>query len=100
VQDVGGVTPLAGLAMAMQPDRTLRVVAHFEDDERAGKNLRPRAELAVGKAVGRGGSFSDDFELKSSKAIGGDVVLDMRPKDKTGFVLSRAYDGPVLFATC
>ena len=100
VQDAGGVTPLAGLAMAMQPNRTLRVVAHFEDDEQAGKNLRPRAELAVGKAVGRGGSFSDNFELTSSKAVGGDVVLEMRPKDKTGFVLSMVYDGPVLFATC
>jgi hypothetical protein len=100
VQDAGGVTPLAGLAMAMQPDRTLRIVAHFEDDEKAEKNLRPRAKLAVGQAVGRGGTFSDDLELKSSKAVGGDVVLVMRPKTKTGFVLSMLYDGPVLFATC
>ena len=100
VQDAGGVTPLAGLAMSMQPDRTLRIVAHFEDDERAKNNLRPRAKLAVGEAVGRGGSFADDFELVSSKAVGSDVVLDMRPKTKTGFVLSMLYDGPVLFATC
>jgi hypothetical protein len=100
VQQAGGVTPLAGLAMAMQPDRTLRIVAHFEDDDRAAKNLRPRAKLAVGEAVGRGGSFADDFELVSSKAIGSDVVLDMRPKSETGFVLSLLYDGPVLFATC
>ncbi len=100
VQAASGVTPLAGLAMAMQPDRTLRIVAHFEDDEQAGKNLRPRAKLAVGEAVGRGGSFADDFELESSKAVGSDVVLDMRPKSETGFVLSRLYNGPVLFATC
>ncbi len=100
VQDAGGVTPLAGLAMAMQPDRTLRVVAHFEDDEQAEKNLRPRAKLAVGEAVGRGGSFADDFELESSKAVGSDVVLDLRPKSTSGFVLSLLYDGPVLFATC
>lgn len=100
VAEVGGVTPLAGFAMAMDPDRTLRVVEHFEDSERAEKNLRPRAKLAVGEAVGRGGSFSDDFRLTSSKSVGSNVVLRLRPKAKTGFVLSALYDGPVLFATC
>ena len=100
VQKVGGVTPLAGLAMGMLPDRTLRVAAHFEDADQAEENLRPRAQLAVGEAVGRGGSFSDNFALTSSKAQGSDVVLDLRPKAKTGYVLSALYDGPVLFATC
>jgi len=100
VQQVGGVTPLSGLAMAMQPNRTLRVAEHFEDSERAEKNLRPRARLAVGEAIGRGGSFSEEFELTSSKAVGSDVVLVLRPRTTTGFVLSALYDGPVLFATC
>ena len=59
-----------------------------------------RATLAVGEAVGRGGSFADDFVLESSKAVGSSVVLDMRPRSETGFVLSALYDGPVLFATC
>ena len=100
VGQVGGVTPLAGLGMAMEPNRTLRVVAHFEDSERAGKNLRPRAKLAVGEAIGRGGSFSDDFKLTTSKSVDSNVVLDLRPREKTGYVLSALYDGPVLFATC
>ncbi len=100
VREVGGVTPLAGLAMAMAPNRTLHVAAHFEDSDRARKNLRPRAELVVGEAIGRGGSFSDTFELTSSKAVGSDVLLDLRPRTKTGYVLSAVYDGPVLFATC
>ena len=100
VRQVGGVTPLAGLAMAMEPDRTLRVVEHFENSERASKNLRPRAQLAVGEAIGRGGSFSDDLSLFSSRAVNNDVLLDLRPRAKTGFVLSALYDGPVLFATC
>jgi hypothetical protein len=100
VQDAGGVTPLAGLMMAMQPDRTLRVAAHFEDTEDAEENLRPRARLAVGEAVGRGGSFADDFELTASRVRGGEVLLDLRPRTKSGFVLSALYDGPVLFATC
>jgi hypothetical protein len=100
VRQAGGVTPLDGLAMAMLPDRTLRVVAHFEDSERAKKNLRSRARLAVGDAPGRGVSFADAFKLTSSGSRGSDVVLDLRPRQSTGYVLSALYDGPVLFATC
>jgi hypothetical protein len=86
--------------MAMLPDRTLRVVAHFEDSERAKKNLRSRARLAVGDAPGRGVSVADAFKLTSSGSRGRDVVLDLRPRQSTGYVLSALYDGPVLFATC
>ncbi len=100
IEQVGGVTPLVGLAMGMEPDRTLRVVEHFEDSERARRNLRPRAKLAVGEAIGRGVAFSDDFALTSSKSVGSDVVLRLRPRARTGYVLSAVYDGPVLFATC
>jgi len=100
VQQAGGVTPLNGFAMGMLPDRTLRVVAHFEDSERAQKNLRPRAELAVGDAPGRGVAFSDAFRLTRSRAGGSEVVLDLVPKERTGYVLSALYDGPLLFATC
>ena len=100
VKRAGGVTPLAGLAMAMRPDRTLRVVEHFEDSDQARDDLRPRARLAVGEAVGRGGSFADDFRLTTSKAVGSDVVLDLRPREKTGYVLSALYDGPLVLATC
>ncbi|MET0999397.1 MAG: hypothetical protein ABWX73_11815, partial [Marmoricola sp.] len=100
VRTAGGVSPLSGLAMGMEPNRTLRVVAHFEDSDQAQQNLRPRARLAVGEAVGRGGSFADTFRLTESRAVGSEVVLDLRPRDRTGFVLSALYDGPVLFATC
>jgi hypothetical protein len=100
VRKAGGVSPLAGLAMGMEPNRTLRVVAHFEDSDQARRDLRPRARLAVGEAVGRGGSFSDSFRLGRSRAVGKEVVLDLAPREKTGFVLSALDDGPVLFATC
>ncbi|MET0837481.1 MAG: hypothetical protein ABWY19_01780 [Marmoricola sp.] len=100
VSEAGGVTPVNGLAMAMMPNRTLRVVLHFEDSDRAQKNLRPRAKLAVGDAPGRGVSFADDFKLTASSSKGSEVVLDLRPRQSTGYVLSSLYDGPVLFATC
>ena len=100
VSQAGGVTPVNGLAMAMMPDRTLRVVLHFEDSDRAQKNLRARAKLAVGDAPGRGVSFADDFKLTGSSSKGSEVVLDLTPRQPTGYVLSSLYDGPVLFATC
>ena len=100
VNQAGGVSPLNGLVMAMDPDRTLTVAELFESASQAKENLRPRARLAVGDAPGRGGTFSDDLELTASRTSGAAVVLEMRPKEGTGFVLSALDNGPVLFATC
>lgn len=100
IQQAGKVTPLDGLVMAMAPDRTLTVAEQFESTDQARENLRARARLAVGDAVGRGGSFADDFRLTSARATGSTVLLTMNPKQQTGFVLSALYDGPVIFATC
>jgi hypothetical protein len=86
--------------MAIAADRTLTVAEGFEDDRQAKDNLRPRAELAVGEAPGRGGSFSDDLQLVSSRTDGATVLLRLRPKERSGFVLSALDNGPVLFATC
>lgn len=100
VDKAGGVTPLSGLVMAMKPDRTLVVGELFEDSRQAKDNLEARAKLAVGDAPGRGGSFSDDLRLVSSRTRGSAVLLELRPKAKSGFVLSALDNGPVLFATC
>jgi hypothetical protein len=100
VAKAGGVSPISGLAMAMAPDRTLTVAELFESSGQARGDLRPRAKLAVGEAPGRGGSFSDDMELVSSRTDGAAVLLDLRPRQKSGFVLSALDNGPVLFATC
>lgn len=100
VSRAGGVDPLTGLAMAMGTDRTLQVVESFEDADQARRNLRPRARLAVGEAVGRGGSFADSFALTRSRAVDSTVRLTLRPKQRTGYVLSALYDGPLIFATC
>jgi hypothetical protein len=100
VREAGGVTPLAGLAMTLAPDRTLTVAEQFESSDQARENLRPRARLAVGEAPGRGGSFSDDLTLRSSRTDGSAVLLELVPKERTGFVLSALDNGPVLFATC
>ena len=100
IAQAGTVSPLSGLTMAMAPDRTLTVAEQFESTDQARENLRARAKLAVGPAVGRGGSFADDFRLTSAQATGSTVLLTLKPKRSTEFVLSSLYDGPVLFATC
>jgi hypothetical protein len=100
VSDAGEVTPLTGLVMALGSDRTLTVGEAFEDAGQANVNLRARAQLAVGDAPGRGGSFSDDLKLVSSRTDGAAVMLELKPKERTGFVLSALDSGPVLFATC
>jgi hypothetical protein len=96
----GKVTPLTGLVMAMGPNRDLGISELFESSTEAAENLRARATLAVGDAPGRGGSFSDTLKLISSKTDGATVQLTMRPKTKTGYVLSALDSGPVVFATC
>ena len=100
VAKAGKISPLTGLVMAMGADRSLTVSELFEDDGTAKANLRPRATLAVGDAVGRGGSFSDDFSLTSSRTDGARVLLKLEPKQESGYVLSALDSGPVVFATC
>lgn len=100
IAKAGKVSALSGLVMAMEPDRRIHVGMQFENGDQAEENLKARARLAVGEAVGRGGSFSDDFTLTRSRTDGSTVLLDLRPKEKNGFALSLISQGPVLFATC
>lgn len=99
IAQAGGITPVTGAVMALTDDR-LTVGLQFEDSDEAQENLRPRAELAVGPAVGRGpNAFSDDMELVSSRASGSTVLLEFDPRNDT-FPLSRLYSGAVIFASC
>jgi hypothetical protein len=100
VKKAGGIDPLSGLVMSMRPDRTVDVAMAFEDSRQAKANLRPRAELVVGPAVGRDGSLAEDFKLTRSRTQGSDVELTLKPRAKKGFGLSEMDSGPVLFATC
>lgn len=99
IDQAGGVGPLAGLLMARPASARLTVVERYEDQDRARRDLEARAKLAVGEAVGRGGSFTDDFELTGSRTDGANVVLTMEAADN-GFLLSSLNHGPILFAAC
>lgn len=100
VQAAGKITPLNGLVLGLDADRTMVVSELFEDKSAAKENLRARARLIVGEAPGRGGSFSDDLKLRSSSTDDATVQLRLSPKAPTGFLLSALDSGPVLFATC
>ncbi|GAB2854596.1 hypothetical protein [Nocardioides pacificus] len=99
VRAAGGVHPLTGFAMSIQPDDTVRAVLALEDDERARSDADSRATLATGPAPGQGGDFADRFALASATAEGRSVILDLEPGEGE-YVLSDLSSGPVLFATC
>lgn len=101
IAQAGQTTALDGLLMAMAPDRALTVAEEFSSSGEADQNLRARARLAVGETVGRGsGTFADQFKLTSARTRGSTVLLVLRPRNASEFVLSALYDGPVIFATC
>lgn len=95
----GEVAPMTGFAMAVQPDRDVRVAMGFETASQARTNADTRSVLATGPAPGQGGSFSDRFRL--GKVTAEDEVVTMRLEPHEGeYVLSDLTSGPVLFATC
>lgn len=105
ISQAGGVSPLAGLVMARQADRSLLVAMSFETSAQAEDNLRPRVDLASGEAVGQGGLFADRFDIKTATQTDESVVLDLRPVGSAreraeSTLLSDLSQGPVLFATC
>jgi len=102
VSEAGGVSPLSGVVLAHQRDRSLVVGMNFESADQAERNLRPRTDLASGEAVGQGGMFSDRFEIASARSTGRTVVLALEPTGDTSesSLLSDLSPGPVLFATC
>ena len=94
------MSPLAGLVMAQQADRSLVFGLHFETSDQAARNLQPRVDLAAGDAPGQGGCFAERFKIASGQADGQDVVLVTEPTRRKAAVLSDLSSGPVLFATC
>jgi hypothetical protein len=100
VEDAGGVSPLAGVVLALQPDRSLVVGMHFEDASQADSDLEPRVALAQGEAVGQGGTFAERFRVVEAQSSGQEIVMRLEPVSRDAPVLSDLAAGPVLFATC
>ena len=99
VAAAGTVDPYLAFAMGVLPEGEVRVAMQFANDDQARANADSRAALATGPAVGQGGDFADRFALRSARADGSLVRLDLDPVDGE-YVLSDLTSGPVLFATC
>ena len=95
----GTVDPYLAFAMAVRDDGEVRVALEFANDDQARTNADSRAALATGPAVGQGGDFADRFALRSARADGALVLLDLDPV-RGQYVLSDLSTGPLLFATC
>jgi hypothetical protein len=96
----GGISPLAGVVLALQQDRSLLVAMHFETSDQAADDLEPRVELASGEAVGQGGRFGERFRVVEARSDGEEIVMDLAPVDEDQPLLSDLAQGPVLFASC
>ncbi len=100
IASAGGVSPLAGVVFALQPDRSMVVGMHFEDSSQASDDLRPRTELATGEAPGQGGSFGERFRVEEAAADGNEIVMQLEPAADDLPLLSDLTQGPLLFASC
>jgi hypothetical protein len=100
VARAGGVSPLTGLVIAQQPDRTVRVALELETEDQAEEDLQARVDLAAGEAPGQGGAFPDRFRVTEGERSGERVELELTPRAGAEFVFSDITSGPVLFATC
>ena len=90
---------MTGFAMAVEPDRRVRVAMAFESDDQARRNADSRARLAAGPAPGQGGDFGERFSLGPVTADGSVLTMELKPVEDSP-VLSDLSTGPVLFATC
>ncbi|MFT4085455.1 MAG: hypothetical protein QM638_22970 [Nocardioides sp.] len=99
VAQAGKVNPYDGFALASEPDGTVVAAMAFESHDQAVTNADTRATLAVGPAVGQGGSFTDRFRLGTVNADGPVVRMELHPKADAS-ILSDLGNGPLLFATC
>lgn len=100
IASAGGVSPVAGVVVAQQPDRSLLVGLHFESDDQASDDLRPRVELASGEAPGQGGTFAERFRVVEAVADDEQLVMDLQPRSGEEALLSDLTQGPLVFASC
>lgn len=100
IASAGGVSPLAGVVVAMDPSRAVTVGMHFEESSQASDDLRPRVSLASGDAPGQGGTFPERFRVVEAAADGNQIVMDLEPAADDLPLLSDLTQGPVLFASC
>jgi hypothetical protein len=100
VAAAGGVSPLAGYLVALQPDDRMTVVFAFESDGQADDDATSRRRLAEGEDPGQLLAYPDLFHVADSEADGSEVVLGLEDVAEDGYALTNLTQGPVLLASC
>lgn len=99
VADAGGVTPLAGYAVGLGPDRAWTAAFAFESADRARHDLLPRQRLAAADDPGQMVDYPDLFTVDDARRDGSEVVLTGHARP-SAYALSQVTQGPVLLASC
>src|SRR3546814_5185290 len=93
ISEAGGVSPLKGYLVAMEPDGVMSIVLAFEDDDQAERNLDSRRALAGAEDPGQAIAYSDSFRLTDAVESGHHVVITARAT-KAGYPLPNQTTGP------
>jgi len=100
VAAAGGVSPLTGYLVALQPEDRMTVVLGFENDDQAADDATSRRRLAGGEDPGQLLAYPDLFHVAESEADGSEVVLGLDDVADDGYALTNLTQGPVLLASC
>lgn len=100
IAGAGGISPLTGYLVALEPDQRMSMVFLFETEEQAEKNLASRRTLAAGEDPAQGVAYPDLFRVSDGEADGRRVVLRMEDVARDGYPLTYTTQGPVLLASC
>lgn len=100
VEDAGGIAPLTGYLVALQPGRRMTVVYDFEDEDRAEANVGPRRTLAGAEDPAQLVVYPELFTVDEAEQDGTRVVLRLEEVAEDGYPLTNTTQGAVLLAAC
>ncbi|HWU32616.1 MAG TPA: hypothetical protein VN108_07070 [Marmoricola sp.] len=105
IRSAGGVSPLVGFALTLNPDGTLTAAMQYPSDSAAQRDLKARATLATGQRYSIGVNFASLFTLVSSQTNNSTILLQMSPvpgsESSTGVPLFPwLIQGDLDFASC
>ena len=99
VAQAGGVDPMTGFAMAVEPDRQVLVAMAFETEDQARRNADSRASSPPDPRPARAATSPSGSRSGRSRPTARWSRMQLNPVEDSP-VLSDLSTGPVLFATC
>lgn len=105
IKGAGGVSPLVGFTLTLNPDGTLTAAMQYPSDSAAQHDLKARATLATGQRYSIGVNFPSLFTVVSSETNNSTILLQLKPvpgsESSTGVPLFPwLVQGDIIFASC